>query len=114
MVPVAVVGGDQSRPVIVSDGAGGAIIAWWDDRNGSLGIYAQRLDADGNPMWTPNGIQVASSVDFAAQLLEKVHVAVTPGDAFGTNDHVRISYATSIEQLDKGMKRMHEFIGGLL
>jgi aspartate aminotransferase len=52
-------------------------------------------------------------VDFAAQLLEKVYVAVTPGDAFGTNDHVRLSYATSMEQLDKGLKRMHEFIVGL-
>ena len=58
-VPVAMVEGDQVRPVIVSDGAGGAIIAWWDDRAGSLGIYAQRIDADGNPVWTPNGIQVA-------------------------------------------------------
>jgi hypothetical protein len=57
-VPVAMVGGDQVRPVVVSDGVGGAIIAWWDDRAGSLGIYAQRIDADGNPMWTPNGIQV--------------------------------------------------------
>jgi aspartate aminotransferase len=56
---------------------------------------------------------IRNSVDFAAQLLEKVYVAVTPGDAFGTNDHVRLSYATSMEQLDKGLKRMHEFIVGL-
>jgi aspartate aminotransferase len=53
---------------------------------------------------------INDSVDFAAQLLEKAHVAVTPGEAFGTNDHVRISYATSMEQLDKGIKRIHEFM----
>ncbi len=53
---------------------------------------------------------IKGSVDFSARLLEKAHVAVTPGEAFGTNDHIRISYATSIEQLDKGLKRMHEFM----
>jgi aspartate aminotransferase len=53
---------------------------------------------------------IKDSVDFSARLLEKAHVAVTPGEAFGTNDHVRMSYATSMEQLDKGLKRMHEFM----
>jgi len=56
---------------------------------------------------------IKNSVDFSARLLEKVFVAVTPGEAFGTNDHVRLSYATSMEQLDKGLKRMHEFIVNL-
>jgi aspartate aminotransferase len=56
---------------------------------------------------------IKDSVDFSAKLLEKVHVAVTPGEAFGTNEHVRISYATSIELLDKGIKRIHEFMGSL-
>jgi len=56
---------------------------------------------------------IKDSVDFAAKLLEKAHVAVTPGDAFGTNDHVRISYATSVELLDKGLKRLHEFMTSL-
>jgi aspartate aminotransferase len=56
---------------------------------------------------------IKDSTDFSARLLEKVYVAVTPGEAFGTNDHVRMSYATSMEQLDKGLKRLHEFIAGL-
>jgi aspartate aminotransferase len=56
---------------------------------------------------------IKDSVDFAARLLEKMYVAVTPGEAFGTNDHVRISYATSMEQLDKGIKRIHEFMTSL-
>jgi aspartate aminotransferase len=56
---------------------------------------------------------IKDSVDFSARLLEKVYVAVTPGEAFGTNDHVRISYATSMEQLDKGLSRMHEFMTSL-
>src|SRR5881296_603469 len=56
---------------------------------------------------------IKDSVDFSEKLLEKMHVAVTPGEAFGTNDHVRISYATSMEQLDKGLRRMHEFMTSL-
>jgi aspartate aminotransferase len=56
---------------------------------------------------------IKDSVDFSARLLDKVHVAVTPGEAFGTADHVRISYATSMEQLDKGLRRLHEFMVSL-
>lgn len=56
---------------------------------------------------------IKDSVDFSARLLEKVHVAVTPGEAFGTVDHVRMSYATSMAELDKGLKRMHEFMAAL-
>jgi aspartate aminotransferase len=56
---------------------------------------------------------IKDSVDFSARLLEKVHVAVTPGEAFGTTDHVRMSYATSMAELDKGLKRMHEFMAAL-
>jgi aspartate aminotransferase len=56
---------------------------------------------------------IKDSVDFSARLLEKAHVAVTPGEAFGTTDHVRMSYATSMEQLDKGLSRLQEFMGSL-
>jgi aspartate aminotransferase len=56
---------------------------------------------------------IKDSVDFAAKLLERVHVALTPGEAFGTNDHVRISYATSMEEIDKGLTRLQEFMGSL-
>jgi len=56
---------------------------------------------------------IKDSTDFSAKLLEKAYVALTPGEAFGTRDHVRISYATSMEQLDKGLKRMREFMMSL-
>lgn len=45
----------------------------------------------------------------AARLLEEAHVALVPGPAFGTQDHVRISYATSQEQIDKGLERLKDF-----
>lgn len=56
---------------------------------------------------------IKDSVDFAVKLLDKVYVAVVPGEAFGTNDHIRISYATSMEQLEKGLTRIREFMGSL-
>jgi aspartate aminotransferase len=56
---------------------------------------------------------IKDSLDFSVQLLEKAHVAVVPGSAFGTAEHIRISYATSIEQLDRGLKRIREFMAGL-
>jgi len=56
---------------------------------------------------------VRDSLDFSVKLLEKAHVAVVPGEAFGTADHIRISYATSMEQLDKGLRRMGEFMASL-
>jgi aspartate aminotransferase len=56
---------------------------------------------------------IKDSFDFAVQLLEKSHVAVVPGSAFGTADHIRISYATSMEQLDRGLTRIAEFMSSL-
>ncbi|MEK7496450.1 MAG: hypothetical protein AAB657_00930, partial [Patescibacteria group bacterium] len=51
----------QWRQQIVSDGEGGAIIVWQDDRNGNnYDIYAQRVDVNGNALWQNNGIVVSS------------------------------------------------------
>jgi aspartate aminotransferase len=55
-----------------------------------------------------NGI--SSTVQFAERLLEKAAVAVVPGEAFGTDRHVRISYATSMHELERGLERLHRFI----
>ncbi len=55
-----------------------------------------------------NGIH--TPMQFAERLLEQAHVAVVPGEAFGTEHHVRISYATSMENLEKGLGRMEQFL----
>jgi aspartate aminotransferase len=57
--------------------------------------------------------KVKNSLEFASELLSKSFVAVVPGEAFGTNDHVRISYATSMTELERGLDRLHKFIDGL-
>ncbi len=53
---------------------------------------------------------ITNSLQFAEKLLAEELVAVVPGEAFGTRDHVRISYATSMKELERGMDRMHKFI----
>jgi aspartate aminotransferase len=44
-------------------------------------------------------------------LLEREHVAVVPGVAVGAPGHLRISYATSMDRIDEGLKRMARFFG---
>ena len=55
-----------------------------------------------------NGI--SSTVQFAEALLREANVATVPGEAFGTTEHIRISYATSMGELARGLDRLHEFI----
>ncbi|MCL4244739.1 MAG: pyridoxal phosphate-dependent aminotransferase [Candidatus Dadabacteria bacterium] len=55
-----------------------------------------------------NGKTVDSSLDFTGFLLEEAKVAVVPGDSFGSDAHVRISFATSMENIVKGMDRIEE------
>ncbi len=54
-----------------------------------------------------------TSTDFAQALIEKEHVAVTPGEAFDAPGYLRISYATSMEQLREGATRILRFAESL-
>jgi aspartate aminotransferase len=53
---------------------------------------------------------ITDAVSFAAALLEHSHVAVVPGNDCGFDTHVRLSFATSMEQIDKGVDRIAEFL----
>jgi hypothetical protein len=71
-VPVCVFAGDQRAPVITTDGAGGAIIAWSDPRltpNPNYAVYAQRVLNLGavDPAWTPNGARVTTTTTLSSQ-----------------------------------------------
>ena len=54
-----------------------------------------------------------SASDVAGRLLREAHVAGVPGEGFGTSDHIRVSYATSIGELDRGLERMRKFLAAL-
>ncbi len=49
------------------------------------------------------------SVALASELLTDAHVAVIPGEPFGASDHIRLSFATNMETIKKGMDRMEEY-----
>jgi hypothetical protein len=59
-VPICKAKKVQKFPKITSDGAGGAIIAWADTRNGNEDIYAQRVSADGTVQWVADGVAVCA------------------------------------------------------
>jgi aspartate aminotransferase len=69
------------------------------------------LFPDISGLLSPNG--VATSTDFAQGLLEKEHVVVTPGEAFDAPGYLRISYATSMEQLREGATRILRYADAL-
>jgi aspartate aminotransferase len=56
---------------------------------------------------------VNSASQLAGKLLKEAHVATVPGEGFGTNEHIRISYPTSRKELDRGLERMRKFLSGL-
>jgi aspartate aminotransferase len=51
-----------------------------------------------------------TSLDFSNALLEAEKVAVIPGIAFGADDNIRLSYATDMETIEKGMDRLEKFV----
>jgi aspartate aminotransferase len=56
---------------------------------------------------------IKSASDLAARLLSEAHVVVVPGEAFGTENHIRLSYAVSGDVIDKGVQRMRDFFAKL-
>ncbi|WP_432406526.1 pyridoxal phosphate-dependent aminotransferase [Wukongibacter sp. M2B1] len=59
---------------------------------------------------TLDGKSIGSSMDFAEYLLEKAEVAVIPGSGFGADNYVRLSYATSLENIKEGLNRIENAI----
>ncbi len=56
------------------------------------------------------GVKINNSMDFAKTLLEKGNVALVPGGAFGCEENVRLSFATSLEQITKGIDRLEQWL----
>lgn len=54
--------------------------------------------------------KITDSVKLCDLLLARAHIAVVPGAAFGSNKHIRFSYATSMQNLVEGMKRLRNFL----
>lgn len=59
---------------------------------------------------TIDGVKINGSLDLASVLLEKENVAVIPGIGFGDDDYIRLSYATSMENIEKGLDRIENVL----
>lgn len=60
-----------------------------------------------------DGVEIIDSMSFSEQLLDKAKVAVIPGVGFGVDNYVRFSYATSMDNIQKGLDRVEKFISEL-
>ncbi len=56
---------------------------------------------------------VRNTTELAARLLHEAHVVAVPGEAFGTQEHIRLSYAVAHSVVDDGLVRMKSFFAGL-
>jgi aspartate aminotransferase len=59
---------------------------------------------------TIGGVKIQNSMDFASALLQQAGVALVPGGPFGCDKNVRLSFATSMEQITKGLDRIEKWL----
>jgi len=84
----------------------------WQKLNAMSGISC--VNAQGAFYLFPNISGTGlNSTEFCAKLLEQEKVAAVPGIAFGADDYIRLSYATSLVNIEKGLTRMEKFCAGL-
>jgi aspartate aminotransferase len=57
--------------------------------------------------------KVSSAAELSTRLLHEAHVVTVPGEAFGTNEHIRLSYAVSHVDVAEGLQRMKAFFAKL-
>ena len=60
-VPLCTAAGGAFLPQMIADGAGGAVVSWFDSRNGNHDIYARRINAAGVPLWTSGGVALCTA-----------------------------------------------------
>jgi aspartate aminotransferase len=59
------------------------------------------------------GKKITNSAELIDYLLDEVNVAIVPGAAFGSDDHIRLSYATSMKNIEEGLKRVKAAVAKL-
>lgn len=74
------------------------------------GAFYCWIDISGILKKSANGKTIMNSMDMTDALLNCVHVAVIPGGVFGDDNYIRLSYATSMENIVEGLKRVEKFV----
>ena len=91
-----IVEGLRAIPGVTCEWPGGAFYAFPN-------ISAHLSSSSGKPALAKTCTEISK------MLLEKARVAVVPGEAFGAPGYLRLSYATSIERIDEGLRRLERF-----
>jgi aspartate aminotransferase len=91
-----IVEGLRAIPGVTCEWPGGAFYAFPN-------ISAHLASASGKPALA------RSCTEITKMLLDRVQVAVVPGEAFGAPGYLRLSYATSLERIDEGLRRLGRF-----
>jgi len=77
------------------------------------GAFYCWVDISGILQKSANGKKIMNSMDLTDTLLNGAHVAVVPGGVFGDDNYIRLSYATSMENIIEGLNRIERFISKL-
>ena len=77
------------------------------------GAFYVFVDVTDTLNMTYKGNKIETAAEFARILIDEYNVAVVPCADFGFEDHIRLSYAISIEQIDKGVTRIEQFLSEL-
>jgi len=77
------------------------------------GAFYCWVDISGILQKSANGKKIMNSMDLTDALLNGAHVAVVPGGVFGDDNYIRLSYATSMENITEGLNRIERFINKL-
>lgn len=67
------------------------------------GVYGKSINEE----------KITDSLSFSKELLKEENVAVIPGIGFGLDDYIRLSYATSMENIENGIDRIEKFLNKL-
>jgi hypothetical protein len=99
-IAVCVASNIQGGPEITGDGAGGAVISWYDWRNGTnaFDIYAQRVDGDGAAKWTADGVAVCTAT--GVQISTAIRGNGSGDTFFSWRDNRSGNYDIYVQRLD--------------
>lgn len=79
--------GDQDVPRLVSDGSGGAIIMWEDDRSGSADVYLQRVASNGSVVWTADGVSIGTGLEYPQVISDGSGGAIVTWDDYRNGNY---------------------------
>src|SRR5262249_30757320 len=90
----------------VTDGKGGAIVVWYEDRAGDFDVFARRVRVDGTPLWTANGVSLCVTAATTFQVLPRAVSDGAGGAIVGWFDNRNGANALFLQRVDSTGTRL--------